>query len=90
MAATTASATSTMAQKVPWWVILIQGIALVILGILFLTAPASTLVSLVFILGIYWLIGGIMDIVGIFLNKTAWGWKGRELPDEKESSLLST
>ena len=76
MAATTASATLGISQtKVPWWAILIQGIALIILGFLFLTAPAATLVSLVFFLGIYWLIGGIMDIVGIFINKTAWGWK---------------
>lgn len=76
MAATSTSVTSGISKTlVPWWVILIQGIALLILGILFLTAPAATLVTLIFFLGIYWLIGGIMDIVSIFINKTAWGWK---------------
>lgn len=76
MAASTASVTSSISQtKVPWWVILIQGIALLVLGFLFLTAPAATLVSVIWILGLYWLIGGIMDIVSIFINKTAWGWK---------------
>ena len=78
MAATTTSTsvTGAIAQtKVPWWIILIQGIALLILGIMFLTAPAATLVTLIFFLGVYWLIGGIMDIVSIFINKTAWGWK---------------
>jgi len=76
MAASTASATSAISQtKVPWWIILIQGIALLILGFLFLSSPATTLVSLIWILGLYWLIGGIMDIVSIFINKTAWGWK---------------
>jgi len=71
-----ATATASLAQtKVAWWLILIQGIALVILGILFLTAPAATLVTLIFFLGIYWLIGGILDIVSIFLDRTAWGWK---------------
>ena len=78
MAATTTSRSVTGAisqTKVPWWIILIQGIALLLFGILFLTAPAATLVTLIFFLGVYWLIGGIMDIVSIFMNKTAWGWK---------------
>lgn len=71
-----ASATASIAKtRVAWWLILIQGIALIILGILFLTAPAATLVTLIFFLGIYWLIGGILDIVAIFLDHTAWGWK---------------
>jgi uncharacterized membrane protein HdeD (DUF308 family) len=71
-----ASATASLAQtKVPWWLILIQGIAMIILGILFFTAPAATLVTLIWVLGIYWLIGGILDIVAIFIDRTAWGWK---------------
>jgi uncharacterized membrane protein HdeD (DUF308 family) len=26
-------------------------------------------------LGIYWLVSGIFQIIGIFLDRTAWGWK---------------
>jgi uncharacterized membrane protein HdeD (DUF308 family) len=68
----------TMTQEspaLPWWVVLIQGIAAVILGALLLISPASTTIILIQFLGIYWLIGGIMDIVRIFMDSTAWGWK---------------
>jgi uncharacterized membrane protein HdeD (DUF308 family)/predicted flap endonuclease-1-like 5' DNA nuclease len=62
-------------RVVPWWLILIQGIALIILGILFLTNPASTALAVVTVLGIYWLVSGILGIIGIFLNSHNWFWK---------------
>ena len=58
-----------------WWLVLLQGIAALILGILLLTNPAATAVILVQFLGIWWFVGGIFDIVGMFLDRTAWGWK---------------
>jgi uncharacterized membrane protein HdeD (DUF308 family)/predicted flap endonuclease-1-like 5' DNA nuclease len=60
---------------VPWWLVLIQGIAAVILGVLLLISPASTMIIMIQFLGIYWFIAGIMDIVRIFLDRRAWGWK---------------
>ena len=60
---------------VPWWLVLLQGIALAILGILFLTNPAMTAVMVVQFLGIYWLIIGIFSIVSIFVDSSLWGWK---------------
>jgi uncharacterized membrane protein HdeD (DUF308 family)/predicted flap endonuclease-1-like 5' DNA nuclease len=64
-------------QKPPvaWWVVLIQGIAAIILGILLLMNPLSTTEVLVQFLGIYWLITGIISIVTIFVDPTMWGWK---------------
>jgi uncharacterized membrane protein HdeD (DUF308 family) len=62
-------------SAVPWWLILIEGIALIIIGILFLTNTAMTVVFAVQVLGIYWLIKGILSIVTIFIDSTAWGWK---------------
>ena len=59
----------------PWWLVLINGIAALILGILLLTSTGSTVFILVQFLGIYWLISGIFQIIGIFLDSTAWGWK---------------
>ncbi len=58
-----------------WWLVLLQGIAALILGILLLTNPAATVVVLVQFLGIWWFVGGIFDIVGMFMDHTAWGWK---------------
>ena len=60
---------------IPWWLVLIEGIALIILGIFFLTSAGATTIVFVQALGIYWLIRGIFYIVAIFLDSTAWGWK---------------
>ncbi len=62
-------------KRVPWWVILLQGISALILGILLLAQPKATAVVLIQFLGIWWLVGGIFDIVAMFIDRTAWGWK---------------
>lgn len=65
----------TVESMVPWWAVLIEGIALLVLGILFLTNTAATTLIFVQILGIYWLIRGIFQLVSMFVDKTMWGWK---------------
>lgn len=62
-------------KKGPKWLLLIQGIALIILGILLFTTPVKATQLLVVLLGIYWLINGIVNIVWIFFDRTSWGWK---------------
>jgi len=59
----------------PWWVILLEGAAATILGILLLTAPGATVAFLVQVLGWYWLVSGIFAIVSIFVSSRQWGWK---------------
>ena len=59
---------------VPWWLILIQGIASVALGGYLLVKPGMTLVIMVQFLGWYWLFSGVFALVGLFQNRTAWGW----------------
>ena len=73
MAAVTRESTETL--PVPWWLVLIQGIAGVIIGLLLLINPLKTTVFLVQFLGIYWFVSGIFGIVSIFLDKSMWGWK---------------
>lgn len=71
-----AAMTATMPRIVtPWWLILIEGIAGIILGLLLLLDPQASLTALIVFLGAWWLVGGILDIVGLFLDRTAWGWK---------------
>ena len=62
-------------QSMSWWLILLQGIALLIIGLLLFTETAITLFMLVMFLGIYWLIGGIFDLVGVIGDRTQWGWR---------------
>lgn len=59
----------------PWWLVLLEGISLLVVGFLLVSAPAQTTVITVQIIGLYWLIGGILHIVGLFVDRTAWGWK---------------
>jgi uncharacterized membrane protein HdeD (DUF308 family) len=59
-----------------WWVVLLEGIAAIILGIMLLTAPAITIETIVIFLGAFWLVDGIFSIIRIFINDsdTHWGW----------------
>src|SRR5512139_4327616 len=73
------TATAMETKQRPWWLLLIGGILAVIVGALLLfTGPidaARTWVVLIQVLGIWWLISGIFDIVYMFIDHTAWGWK---------------
>jgi uncharacterized membrane protein HdeD (DUF308 family) len=76
---TAQSATAVQTKQRPWWLTLITGIALVIVGgMLLFAAPRQkldTYMILVTFIGIYWLVEGIFDIVYMFIDHTAWGWK---------------
>src|SRR5690348_6551026 len=72
------STTATAARELgfPWWIVLIEGIFALIFGIFLISAPGSTSVFLVTVLGFYWLIRGIFSIIEIFIPNTGthWGW----------------
>jgi uncharacterized membrane protein HdeD (DUF308 family) len=59
----------------PWWLVLLEGIVAVIIGLFLLTAPGATLFVLIQTLGIFWLVGGIFRTVSIFIDTSLWGWK---------------
>jgi uncharacterized membrane protein HdeD (DUF308 family) len=62
-------------KPVKWWFPLVQGILSIVVGLLFLIEPVRTSKTAVLVLGIYWLILGILDLIGLFRDRTAWGWK---------------
>jgi uncharacterized membrane protein HdeD (DUF308 family) len=74
-----ATASQVKTKQRPWWLTLITGIAAVIVGAILLWAPAKdkveTYMLIVQLLGIYWLVIGIFDIVAIFIDHSMWGWK---------------
>jgi uncharacterized membrane protein HdeD (DUF308 family) len=59
----------------PWWLVLLEGIALILIGILLITDTEQTVFTLVLFLGIWWFITGILDLVMLFIDRTHWGWK---------------
>jgi uncharacterized membrane protein HdeD (DUF308 family) len=63
------------AEALPWWLVLVEGIVVALLGLVLLVAPGASLFFLVLLLGIYLFIAGIFRIVGIFLDASSWGWK---------------
>jgi uncharacterized membrane protein HdeD (DUF308 family) len=75
MATAEATIVAVPARRTPWWLVLLSGIALVLIGILLITDSDQTLYTLVLFLGIWWFIGGILDLVSLFIDRTHWGWK---------------
>jgi len=73
------TATAMDTPKHPWWLTLIQGVAVFVISVVLLWAApsqkADTYLVLVQLLGIYWLVLGVLDIVRIFQDSTGWGWK---------------
>lgn len=58
-----------------WWVFLLQGLAGIILGLMLLTEPGATMVTLTTVLGFYWLITGLLALVQVFVDRsTPWIW----------------
>ena len=54
---------------VPWWLVLLEGLAALIIGIYLIAYPIDTTIILVRMLGWYWLFVGIFTIVHLGLNK---------------------
>src|SRR4051794_15984726 len=78
-APTYTSETAMEVPRRPWWVGVIMGIVAVIIGGVLLWSPAKTQANtyllLINLLGLWWLIDGIIDIVHIFSDHHGWGWK---------------
>jgi uncharacterized membrane protein HdeD (DUF308 family) len=73
---TSASATATATHdELPWWLGIVQGVALLILGALCLSAPGATIVVLVQLTGLYWLVTGILGLIGLVSDRSGWLWK---------------
>jgi uncharacterized membrane protein HdeD (DUF308 family) len=71
----TAEVIALKTKQSPWWLHLISGALNIVIGILLLSTPAKTVVLLVLALGIYWLIHGLVTLVSMFIDHSAWFWK---------------
>jgi uncharacterized membrane protein HdeD (DUF308 family) len=60
---------------IPWWLVLLEGLAALIIGIFLLARPIGTTIFLVSVLGWYWLITGILSLLTLFMDRTDQIWK---------------
>ena len=58
-----------------WWMPLVMGILSILFGILLFTHPAETAKWVAWLVGIWWLMGGILNLISLFIDRTQWGWK---------------
>jgi uncharacterized membrane protein HdeD (DUF308 family) len=77
--AATAPAGAQQTQQRAWWVTLILGIAAILAGAALLFGPLATKLDtyllLVKILGLWWVISGVLDLVHMFQDHSMWAWK---------------
>jgi uncharacterized membrane protein HdeD (DUF308 family) len=59
-------------EGLPWWLAVFEGVVLIALGLLSFSAPGTTLAVLVQVVGLYWLIGGILGLVSLIGNRSGW------------------
>ncbi len=60
--------------QVPWWVVLLEGIIAILVGLFLIYRPAITTIILIQFLGIFWLAEGVLSVVGalIFSGNRIW------------------
>jgi uncharacterized membrane protein HdeD (DUF308 family) len=70
------TATSVEPATTEWWLFVIWGAASVVLGALILLEPIASAIVLLTIVAMFWLIGGIADIIGALGHRTGqWLWR---------------
>ncbi|WP_321374061.1 DUF308 domain-containing protein [uncultured Draconibacterium sp.] len=60
-----------------WKLIIVRGIILLVIGLILLLFPQATLTTLLFILGIYWLIDGFVTLYNTYKQRNIrknWWW----------------
>lgn len=58
-----------------WWAPLVMGIVSICFGLLLLAHPAETSIWVAWIVGIWWFINGVINLVMMFVDHSQWGWK---------------
>lgn len=60
--------------SLPWWVVLLLGVAYVLLGLLLIFNPVLSLITLAIFTGASWFVSGVLDLVSLFRDRSRWLW----------------
>jgi uncharacterized membrane protein HdeD (DUF308 family) len=65
-----------LSPAAPSWLVLTEAIASAVVALLLLTQPGvDNLLTLLALLGLYWLLGGVLELVGLLTDRGGWAWK---------------
>jgi uncharacterized membrane protein HdeD (DUF308 family) len=70
-----ATVLSTSTRAVPWWLVLPQGAASFLVGLLLPVQAGATLFALVLLLGLYWSVAGVADLAAVLACRGRCRWK---------------
>ena len=56
-------------------VFFLGGLVSLVFGILLIARTQGTIEVIMLLLGLWWLIEGLFNILAIFIDKSQWGWK---------------
>jgi uncharacterized membrane protein HdeD (DUF308 family) len=70
-----ATTTVDQEERRSWWVVLVEGLALLILGFLLLIRTEKTLELLMLLLGLFWLVSGVVALIRLLQSRAQWGLK---------------
>ena len=73
--ATTEGAPNPMGNFFPWWLLLVQGIIALLVGVALLASPGKTMLVIITFLGAYWLVSGFFSLISIFWDRSNTLWK---------------
>ena len=61
--------------RFPWWLVLIDGVAAVIIGVMLFLAPQATLELVIQLFGLFWLVDGVLRLASAFTDPDDRGLK---------------
>jgi uncharacterized membrane protein HdeD (DUF308 family) len=60
-----------------WWLVLLRGVVVLLMGILLVSRPLPTIIVLFYLLGFYWFFDGIFTLIESIRGRKShkdWGW----------------
>jgi uncharacterized membrane protein HdeD (DUF308 family) len=60
-----------------WWLVLLRGFVILLMGLLLIFRPVPTIIILVYLLGFYWFFDGIFTLIESIRGRKSnqeWGW----------------
>jgi uncharacterized membrane protein HdeD (DUF308 family) len=62
-------------EALPWWAVLLLGIAAALIGCFLLVSPKATATDIFRLLGLFFVVAGAQSMIGLVRDRRNWGWK---------------